>query len=210
MKKFNKFLGAVLAALGLLVIIFPSFWIKIIVVLLGAGAICYGVYNIVVAKNVFENTKFTNIILIKSIASIMIGTLAVVLPLAFANTVLKLMIFVLALYLIVASGIGFYSVSLLKDTGVDRKKYIWENLVLLVAAVLLFLISPEKLGSAIVRIIGIVALVAGAVLLFIEFGLKRKNEIVVEAETVVDDVSADESETESGDAEEANTEEKSE
>lgn len=182
MKKFNWLLGAILAALGLLVIIFPSFWIKIIVVLFGAAAIAYGVYNIIFAKTVLENTKFANVILIKSIISIMIGTLAVVLPLAFANTVLKIMMIVLAVYLIVAAGIGFYSVSLLKDSGVDRKRYVWENLILLIAGILLFLISPEKLGSAIVRIIGIASLIVGAILLFLEFGFKRKKEIVVTVE----------------------------
>lgn len=212
MKKFNWLLGAILAALGLLVIIFPSFWIKIIVVLFGAAAIAYGVYNIIFAKTVLENTKFANVILVKSVLSIMVGTLAVVLPLAFANAVLKIMMIILAVYLIVAAGLGFYSVSLLKDTGVDRKKYVWENLVLLIAGILLFLISPEKLGSLIVRIIGIVSLAAGAVLLILEFGFKKKKEVIVTVEeTEIKDAVEPENEDSSGeevnnDAEDAGTE----
>lgn len=186
MKKWSKFLGGILAALGILVVIFPAFWIKIIVVLLGAAAVVYGIYNILVTKKVFENSRFTNVILLKSIVSIMVGTLAVVVPLAFVNTIWKVMMYILAVYLVIAGGMGFYSVTLLKDSSVDRKKYVWENLILFIAAVLLFLISPEKLGSAIVRIVGIVTFIAGGVMLFLQFGMKKK-EIVVEAEVVDDE-----------------------
>lgn len=186
MKKWSKFLGGILAALGILVVIFPAFWIKIIVVLLGAAAVVYGIYNILVTKKVFENSRFTNVILLKSIVSIMVGTLAVVVPLAFVNTIWKVMMYILAVYLVIAGGMGFYSVTLLKDSSVDRKKYVWENLILFIAAVLLFLISPEKLGSAIVRIVGVVTFIAGGVMLFLQFGMKKK-EIVVEAEVVDDD-----------------------
>lgn len=194
MKKWSKFLGGILAALGILVVIFPAFWIKIIVVLLGAAAVVYGIYNILVTKKVFENSRFTNVILVKSIVSIMVGTLAVVVPLAFVNTIWKVMMYILAVYLIVAGVMGFYSVTLLKDSSIDRKKYVWENLILFVVAVLLFLISPEKLGTAIVRIIGVATFIAGGIMLFLQFGMKKK-EIVVEAE-VVDNDKAEENKSE--------------
>lgn len=198
MKKMNWFLGALLTIVGLLILIFPAACVKTVAVLLGLGSIAYGVFTLIDLKNLIpENTFFKKGSLIKGIASVFLGILTVILPLAIASTAWKVMVYIFAIYLIGAAAFGFYSVSVLKDSIEDGKRKRIENLSLLVAGVLLILISPQKLGILIVRIIGIAALVIGLIFLciaIVSIVNKKKNEIVVDAE--VKDAPVDSEKTE--------------
>lgn len=190
MKKWNMYYGIIMALVGLLVIIFPAFWVKVVVILLGLAAVAYGIYGLKYNKSIFENTMYERTILIKSIASIVIGVMAILFPLAIGNAAWTAMIWVLIIYLILAAIMGFYAAALLKESGIERKRYFIENLSLLAVAVILILISPKALGTAILRIIGVAAMIAGAGIILFEIFSKKK-EIVIEA-TVEDDVSPSE------------------
>ena len=65
------------------------------------------------------------------------------------------MMWILIIYLIATAVLGFYAASLLKDTGIERKRYFIENIILLVIAIALILLSPAALGKVIIRIVGI-------------------------------------------------------
>lgn len=195
MKKWYMTAGILAVILGLMIIIFPAFWIKLIVTVLGLGAIAYGIYNLKFTKDLFDDERYKKIILIKSIVSIVAGVMAVLFPLTIGNAAWTVMSIVLIIYLIGAAAIGFYSVSLLKESNINRKRYIIENLILLGIAVVLILISPQSLGTAIIRLVGIVAMLGGAILFTFEF-LTRNKEIVVkevEVEVKDDETSAEES-----------------
>ena len=148
MKRLYLFWGILAAILGLLVIIFPVFWIRLIVIIIGLASIGYGIYSLKFTKALSEVSAYKRSILIKSIASIVIGVLAVLSPLAIGAAAWTAMIWMLIIYLLVSAIIGFYAVALLKDTEVERKRYIIENFLLLAVAVALFLISPRDLGKA--------------------------------------------------------------
>jgi len=194
MKKdeFHLLVGSLAACIGLLIIIFPAFWIKVVVTMLGAGSVVYGIYNLKYTKPLYENTVYERSILIKSILSIIIGVIAFIFPLAFGSTAWAAVTWVLIIYLIVSAVIGFYAASLLKNTEINRKRYFLENLGLVAVAVLLILISPKALGTAIVRIIGIAVMLAGAGFITYFF-VSKKN--IVEAEVVVKDDVETESES---------------
>lgn len=179
MKRWYLFSGILAALLGLLVIIFPSFWIKLVVVIIGLAAIAYGVYCLKFTKALSDDIYYRRTILIKSIVSIIAGVMAVLFPLAIGGAAWTAMIWVLIIYLLASAAIGFYAAALLKDSGVERKRYIIENLLLLAVAVVLILISPRALGNAIIRLIGIVVLVAGIALILFDV-LTSKNEITAE------------------------------
>ncbi len=181
MKNFNWVFFAGMALLGLLVLVFPKFWINLVVFVIGLGSIAYGIYNLVYTRRIFQDSMYENTILIKSIFSIVVGIISVFLPLFVADIMIRSMIYVLIVYLLLAAIIGFYSVTLLKNTEIDRKQYILENLCLVFVAVLLILVSPEKLGIFIVRVIGFAALVFGLFMLSVQF-LFNKN--VIDAEVV--------------------------
>lgn len=198
MKRWYLFSGILAAILGLLVIIFPQFWIRLVVVIIGLAAIAYGIYCIKFTKAVFDDSYYKRTILIKSIVSIIAGVMAVLFPLAIGGAAWTAMIWVLIIYLLVSAAIGFYAAALLKDSGVERKRFIVENLLLLAVAVVLILISPRALGNAIIRLIGIIVMVAGIVLVVFDI-LSSKNEVKAEVidvkeETPDGDASVDTSE----------------
>ena len=181
MKRWYLFSGILAALLGLLVIIFPSFWIKLVVVIIGLAAICYGIYCLKFTKAIFDDSSYRRTILIKSIVSIIAGLMAVLFPLAIGGAAWTAMIWVLIFYLLLSAAAGFYAAALLKDSGVERKRYIIENLLLLAVAVVLILISPRSLGNAIIRLIGIIVLAAGLALILFDL-LANRN--VVKADIV--------------------------
>lgn len=183
MKRWYLFSGILAALLGLLVIIFPAFWIKLVVVILGLAAIAYGIYSLKITKVISDEINYRRTILIKSIVSIVAGAMAVLFPLAIGGAAWTAMIWLLIFYLLVSAAAGFYAAALLKDSGVERKRYIIENLLLLAGAVVLILISPRSLGNAIIRLIGIVVLVAGlALILFDVFSSRGQVEVIVKDE----------------------------
>ena len=187
MKRWYLFSGILAALLGILVIIFPAFWIKLVVVMIGLAAIAYGIYSLRFTKVLSDDLGYRRTILIKSIVSIIAGAMAVLFPLAIGGAAWTAMIWVLIIYLLISAAAGFYAAALLKDSGVERKRYIIENLLLLAIAVLLILISPRTLGNAIIRLIGIVVLVGGVGLILFDVFTNRN---VVEAEVVVKDETA--------------------
>ncbi|EID85039.1 hypothetical protein MSI_14250 [Treponema sp. JC4] len=181
MKNYNLAIFGGISLLGLLVLIFPTFWINLVVFIVGLGAVAYGLYNLLVTKRVFQDSMYETVILVKSVFSIVIGSISVILPLAVADAMWKTMIYVLIVYLLLAAIIGFYSVSLLKSTEIDRKRFVLENLSLLLLAVALIIISPERLGIFIVRLIGLAAFILGIFMITITL-MSQKN--VVDAEVV--------------------------
>lgn len=193
MKKWYLTAGILAVILGLMIIIFPAFWIKLIVTVLGLGAVAYGIYNLKFTKDLFDDERYKKIILIKSIVSIVAGVLAVLFPLALGNAAWTVMSVVLIIYLIGAAAIGFYSVSLLKNADINRKRYIFENLILLGIAVVLILISPQNLGIAIIRLVGIAVLAGGAILTAYELITKNKEIVVAEVEIKDEETAASES-----------------
>ena len=183
MKRWYLFSGILAALLGLLVIIFPAFWIKLVVVILGLAAIAYGIYSLKITKVISDELNYRRTILIKSIVSIVAGLMAVLFPLAISGAAWTAMIWLLIFYLLISAAAGFYAAALLKDSGVERKRYIIENLLLLACAVILILISPRSIGNAIIRLIGIVVLVAGlALILFDVFSARGEVEVIIKDE----------------------------
>ena len=186
MKRWYLFSGILAAILGLLIIIFPAFWIKLVVIMLGLAAIAYGIYSLKFTKVISEDISYRRTILIKSIVSITAGVMAVLFPLAIGGAAWTAMIWLLIFYLLISAAEGFYAAALLKDSGVERKRYIIENLSLLAVAVILILISPRSLGNAIIRLIGIITLVAGVVLIIFDVLSSRGEvEVIVKNEAPV-------------------------
>ena len=186
MKRWYLFSGILAALLGLLVIIFPSFWIKLVVVIIGLAAVGYGIYCLKFTKVLSEDTGYRRTILIKGIVSIVAGVMAVLFPLAIGGAAWTAMIWVLIIYLMISAAAGFYAAALLKDSGVERRRYIIENLLLLAVAVVLILLSPRDLGMAIIRLIGVVVLVGGVALILFDV-LSNRGEVKADVVEVKDE-----------------------
>jgi len=186
MKKTNWVIGGVLLVAGVILTAAPVFVVKALVVLLGLGAVADGVYSLMYEKSISTNPSYQKTILYKSVANIVMGLVAVIVPLFIAKTAWFAITYILGIYLVISAFGGLFASSQLKDSEVDRKALTVESLFHLVAAVLLFLIGPEKLGKSIVRIIGILTLAAGVVLLTVQV-LRMKNTTVVKDVEVRDE-----------------------
>lgn len=186
MRKTDFLLGVLLAVVGLMMIVDPGKCIKIAVILLGLEAIVNGVFSLIKVRQLVSDKDFQLAVLLRGIISIIIGVLAVVLPLRFAATMWTAMLYMLAAYLIVAVVLELYAVAKLRDTGIERKRYIIEAIVSVICAVILFII-PQQIGVTVIRILGVVVLLVSVVFLLYEW---RNRPIVVDNVEVVDDNSA--------------------
>lgn len=175
---------------GLLLLIFPRFCVRIVVVLLGLTAVLEGFYGIITERTLFENEFFQKTTLLKSIGNIIIGILAIVMPLALAGTAWTVMTYVLAIYLLISGCAGFFASSKLKtldsDVAVERKQLTLENALTLAAGILLFIIGPEKLGMAVIRIIGALALTGGVIAVLV-IVLQKNKEVKADNIVIKDD-----------------------
>ena len=186
MRKTDFLLGVLLAVVGLMMIVDPDKCIKIAVILLGLEAIVNGVFSLIKVRQLVSDKDFQLAVLLRGIISIIIGVLAVVLPLRFAAAMWTVMLYVLAAYLIVAVVLELYAVAKLRDTGIERKRYIIEAIVSVISAIILFII-PQQIGVTVIRILGVVVLLVSVVYLLYEW---RNRPIVVDNVEVVDDNSA--------------------
>ncbi|MBR7064741.1 MAG: DUF308 domain-containing protein [Treponema sp.] len=166
MKKSDVMLGVLLAIIGLMMIIAPDQCIKVAVISLGLEAIINGAYNLLKMRQLVSDPTFQLAILIRGLISVVIGLLAIILPLRFAATMWTIMLYMLAFYLIAASIIELYAMTKLRTTGIDRKQYTIEVVISFIAALILFLI-PQQIGLALIRVLGIILfIISGAYTLY--------------------------------------------
>lgn len=185
MKNNTFFLGIGLSVIGLLMAIWPAGCIQAVVVLLGIEAIVNGGYQLIYTRKLFTDTTFQYSVMIRGMISIVIGLLAVFLPLHFAAAMWTFMLYILAVYLLVSSVLLLFSIGKLRDSSVDRRQFVLEALISIVVAIIIFMV-PVKIGTTLVRIGGIIILLASG--LFIFYYLKNRPEVQEPIE-VMDDIS---------------------
>ena len=184
MRKTDFMLGALLALVALMMIIAPEQCIKVAVVALGIEAVVNGVFNVFKIRQLVDDKSFQRAVIVRSVISIVIGILAVVLPLRFAETMWTLMLYVLAAYLLASAFLELYMLAKLRDTNIERRHYMLEVIISFVGAIVLFII-PQQIGLAIVRILGVLLLAVSAGYMLFEW---HDRPIVVDEVEVVDDV----------------------
>lgn len=192
MKTKNIVFGGILAVIGLLMLINPGACINAVVVLVGLTAIAAGGYNLFYTLKNITVPEIKKMILIKSIVSIVIGLVAVICPFALVKTVTsiwKIISYVLAVYLILFAATNVYSsIKFRKTAGDDFKKNLIEGIICFLIAVLLLIIPIEEVGLTIVRVLGTISIIIGAVLIFVEVGIARRTTVVSKEDVnVVDD-----------------------
>lgn len=181
----NFVFGILTAVIGLIVVIFPKRSIEVVVILLGICAIISGIYNLIKVYKISENPEFRKVVLVRSIISIVLGILAVVLPFAFIKvieTIVKVLLYVEAVYLILSAFAEIFMVEKLKSENANVKNLQLEILGSILIAVLLFLLAAN-FGETVVRILGVVCMIAGISYSIYYYFHKP---IVVEAENVRD------------------------
>ena len=169
----------------------PEGCIKAVVIILGIEAVANGIYQLLYERKLFPDTAFQYSIRVRSMFSIVVGLLAVFLPLTFTEGILKLIAYLLGIYFFVVSILLFYSIGKLRGSNVERKPFVIEALVSLAGAIVMFciqaLISLEN-GCTIVRLCGIIVILVGVLFGFVYI---KNKPLVQEPVEVMDDISGD-------------------
>ena len=190
MDKKSLFFGILIAVIGLCMIFMPSLWIDIIVILLAIEAVANGLYSLIYTRKLYPDSVFQYAVFGRGMFSIVIGLLSFLLPILLHqqhDVVVKVVIRIFAVYLIISTLLELFASAKLRDTGVDRKQFVIESIISIIAAVVLFVIAA-KVGSIVVRIIGIGAVLIGAMFIFFSW---KNRPLVQEPVEVVDDISGE-------------------
>ena len=165
MKKSYLGIGLLSMIAGLLMLFSPEAWTKVVVILLGLAAIVNGCFNLFYVRRIFDDNYFQRSIIIRGLLSLVVGLVAVILPLALAATIWTAMIYVLAAYLLVSATLDLYASLRLHASGVDTKPYYGEIVGSVILAVVLFVI-PAQVGLALIRIFGALLVLSGLGVIF--------------------------------------------
>lgn len=190
MDKNKLYLGFVTAALGLFLLISPDTFISFFVILLGVAAVIDGIFILAATRDLIIDPQYKLIVTVRGVLSIVVGFLAVVLPIAVAAVVWKAMAYTLAVYLVISAVLQIYTITKLHRNGIMIRQSMIEAASSMVLALVLFIIPAQAAGHFIIRLFGIVLLAIGIGLVVIQW--KGRPEVV--APDSVETVEEEESE----------------
>lgn len=177
MDKNKLFLGFMTAALGLFLLISPDTFISFFVILLGLAAIIDGIFILTATRDLIIDPQYKLIVTVRGILSLVVGLLAVVLPIAVAAVVWKAMAYTLAVYLLLSVGMQVYTITKLHRNGIMIRQSMIEAASSLVLALVLFIIPAQVAGHFLIRLFGIILLVIGLGLVIIQW--KSRPEVII-------------------------------
>ena len=177
MKVTNLLLSFLAALVGILIAIFPQGSIQFTVILLGIAALVKGLIDLVKVQSLSEDSVFRKTVIARGIFSIVMGLVAVILPLALFNTaqaVVCVLLHILALYMLICALGSFILAARLNAEAEFSQPYMMECIYSVIIAIVLFILARINLSS-IVRVVGIVIFIAA-----VAFGIYTfKNPVVV-------------------------------
>ena len=182
--------GALVAVIGLIMLIAPEATIRVVVVLLGATAVINGIYDIMKVRSLSRDSSYRVTVMVHSLLSIAVGLLAVFLPFSFfemANAIFHVMLYVLAIYLLVAAVLEFFIAIKLRSAGLPSNAFLWEAVACVIIAVFLFIL-PHNFAVWIVRILGLLMMLAGSC--YAVYAARNRS-VVLEPEVIRDATEAD-------------------
>ena len=187
MDKNKVFIGFMTAALGLFLLISPDTFISFFVILLGVAAVIDGIFILAATRDLIIDPQYKLIVTIRGVLSVVVGLLAVILPIAVAAVVWKAMAYTLAIYLLISSVMQLYTITKLHRNGIMIRQSMIEVASSLVLALVLFIIPAQSAGHFIVRLFGIILLAIGVGLFVIQW--KSRPEVVIpdSVETIGED-----------------------
>ncbi|AEV30277.1 hypothetical protein SpiGrapes_2516 [Sphaerochaeta pleomorpha str. Grapes] len=154
------FTGVVIAALGLYMLFQSESFVEVLVTILGISMVLSGIYAVFSMRSYAWGKKSKILYLLKSLGSILIGALAVILPFTVANISWNVLIYLLAAQLAISAVVSLFNAVILRKGEKSVSPIFAEALFSLVFAILLFAF-PRQIGSMILKIIGFVIFASG-------------------------------------------------
>ena len=183
--------GAVILAVGILVMTHTDSFMKIVMIAAGIGTFIDGLYTL----NGMKKWKYTDatrtLALVKGIESVAIGVAAVLVAILAAETALTVMVYIFAISLVFSAVVAFENAATASRFGIVemRSHFIVEGIIASLVAIILFFRPVETLYK-VVQILSIALIVIGGTLVIVSVVamFKKKSDdatvIVEEAEVV--------------------------
>ncbi|WP_320129535.1 DUF308 domain-containing protein [uncultured Sphaerochaeta sp.] len=153
-------IGIVMAALGLYMMFQSSSFVQVLVTILGVSLVISGGYSLFSQHTYSRGKKSKVLSVVKSLGSIIIGALAVILPFTVAGISWDILIYLLAAQMAISAVVSFLDAFLLRKGEVSVSPILVDGIFSLIFAVLLF-IFPRQIGSMVLKIVGFIILASG-------------------------------------------------
>ncbi len=153
-------MGVVLMVLGIIMLFQQESFVKVFISLLGLFLIGSGLLSVFNLKRfaVGPRTKVANII--KALLTIVLGLVAVIVPLTTAYTSWNVLLYSIGAVLAFSALISFMDALLLKHSSVSVSSLLFDGVFSVVVAVLLFLF-PQEIGTLLLKLVGALLIVSG-------------------------------------------------
>ena len=185
-------IGAIILAIGILIINHTDSFLKIVMIAAGIGAFLDGFYTLMGVKK-WKYTDLTkNLTLIKGFESLVLGIAAVIMAIFAADAALTVMVYIFAISLVFSAVVALQNAAVAGKFGITDKRtsFIIEAAIEALIALLLFFKPVETLVK-VVQILAIVFIVIGFIMIAIPIivlikgtGKTSEEAVVVEAEVV--------------------------
>ncbi len=142
---------------------------------LGVLAITNGASSLLSMNRYSFGRYNRNATLVKGILSLVIGVLAVVLPIFTLETTWRIFMYVLAAQMLISAAITLIAAIAVRSKGMAASQMVGEGVVSLFFAVFLFLF-PRSIGNLLVTIFGIIVIAVGLAFIAIAFIMRNKKD----------------------------------
>jgi uncharacterized membrane protein HdeD (DUF308 family) len=166
------FFGVLLIALGVFMMIREDLVKQILVIALGLSALMSSIVSLVTLKR-FHFSRFSfSSTLFKGITGIIIGVLAVVLPLFASESVWNVIMYILASQFVISSFVLYSDSLVLRKTAFASRPLVIEATISLVLALLLF-IFPRESANLFILLLAIIVMVVGLTFILLGYFYSR-------------------------------------
>lgn len=171
------FFGVLLIALGVFMLVREDLVKQILVIALGLSALMSSIVSLVTLKR-FQFSRFSfSSTLFKGITGIIIGVLAIILPLFAAESVWDVIMYILASQFIIASFVLYTDSFVLRKTAFASRPLVIEATISLVLALLLF-IFPRESAALFILLLAIIVIVVGLTFILLGYFYSRRTKNV--------------------------------
>lgn len=164
--------------LGVFILVRQDLFKQVFIIALGIVAIVTGISSLATMHK-YSFGRFTHATtLIKGVLGIIIGVLAIVMPLATGETVWTILIYALAAQMVISAAVMLTDAVAVRAAGFSAAPLVTEGIVSLVLAAVLFLF-PRSVADLLVTIFGITVIVVGLTVGLLAFWMRKKRVDVV-------------------------------
>lgn len=165
--------------IGIFILVRQDLFKQILVIALGVLALVTGIISLATMPK-YSFGKFNHgTTLVKGVLGIVVGTLAIIMPLATGGAVWTTIIYILGAQLVLSAVVVFIDSIAVKSAGFPAAPLVTEGIVSLLFAVVLFLF-PRDVANLLVTILGITVLIVGLTLALLAIIFRNRGGATVE------------------------------